>query len=59
MNALINVLAWPFGWRRVVVAEQRPIPGDIVGRWLVAMGDITPEEYRCRPVAIGHRWERR
>lgn len=46
------VLQW-FGVRLARITEQRPIPGDMVGRFLVAMGDITVDQYRCRTVTVG------
>jgi hypothetical protein len=51
------VLQW-FGVRLARVTEQRPIPGDIVGAWLVAQGDITEEQYLCRAVTVGWTWLR-
>jgi hypothetical protein len=46
------VLQW-FGVRLARVTERRPIPGDIVGAWLVVNGDITRDEYLCRSVTVG------
>ncbi len=49
------VLQW-FGMRLARVTEMQPIPGDILGATLVALGDITIEQYRHREVTVGWRW---
>lgn len=48
------VLQW-FGVRLERFGERRPIPGDIAGAWLFALGDITEQQYRSQIVWTGWR----
>lgn len=46
------VLQW-FGVRLARVTERRPIPYDIVGAHLFAVGDITEAQYKSQVVTVG------
>lgn len=58
--AVLNfiVLQW-FCIRLARVVERQPVPGDVAGASMCALGWITEDEYRCLTVTVGYtvlRW---